>query len=138
MKNTFFSLISLFFILLVAACGPSNRSIEETSLKQLMEIHDSTMSHSGYIIPLQDELRKLIDNPKTSETNRKMADSLYTQLSVSDKLMYDWMHNYKSDFSVGKDHDYIMKYLDSEIVKMKFVEKKTDDNLAAARKFLKK
>ena len=82
MKNTLFSLISLFFILLVIACGPSNRSIEKASLETLMAIHDSTMSHSGYIIPLQDDLRKLIDNPKTTETDRKIADSLYTQNNV--------------------------------------------------------
>jgi hypothetical protein len=102
----------------------------------MIALHDSIMPRTGCVVPLQSELRLLIDNPKTEGARRQKADSLWKVLNEADKIMYSWMRSYNPKFSEGKSHQARMDYLNQQINTLTFVQEKTEKSVGATRDFL--
>ncbi len=143
MKNTF-----LLFIItvLISACGTGSRETSEQQLEgkkwdEVMANHDVVMPMMGTTHKVRKALKAIQSSKGTLE--QPVAASItkmLTDLDKADESMMDWMQNYQKlgKLQSSKSHVEIMKYLDSEEVKINKVKELMDSSIAAGQEFVNK
>jgi hypothetical protein len=110
MKKTFGILVLLLFIF---ACREQKKnSVAEKLNDDIMKIHDEAMSKSAYVLKLKGKVNVLLDSvniPFDRDTLQQLSSDLYE----ADRLMLDWMHQYKEpDLKSDTAERYLQKQLD--------------------------
>lgn len=127
-KKTLFLIITI----LLVSCNelPSKAEVID---KQVMKVHDEAMAKSGYLL----SLKKQINNKIDSTENVVLKDSLQaisSQLYKADRLMLDWMHQYKTP---NYKTDTAVTYLNLQLEKINKVHSITFESIKAAEAILK-
>jgi hypothetical protein len=102
---------------------------------EVMAVHDAVMPKMEEIMSLQSELRRQAD---ADSLIRPRADSLSRLLNEADNAMSDWMAEYQTEAVRTLPPAEAKTYLESEMRKIKDVQARTDESIAAAKAFLKK
>jgi hypothetical protein len=110
MKKTVGILVLLLFIF---ACREQKKnSVAEKLNVDIMKIHDEAMSKSAYVLKLKGKVNVLLDSvniPFDRDTLQQLSSDLYE----ADRLMLDWMHQYKEpDLKSDTAERYLQKQLD--------------------------
>ena len=110
MKKTVGILVLLLFIF---ACREQKKnSVAEKLNDGIMKIHDEAMSKSAYVLKLKGKVNVLLDSvniPFDRDTLQQLSSDLYK----ADRLMLDWMHQYKEpDLKSDTAERYLQKQLD--------------------------
>jgi len=110
MKKTVGILVLLLFIF---ACREQKKnSVAEKLNDDIMKIHDDAMSKSAYVLKLKGKVNVLLDSvniPFDRDTLQQLSSDLYK----ADRLMLDWMHQYKEpDLKSDTAERYLQKQLD--------------------------
>ncbi|NDC30378.1 MAG: hypothetical protein EBZ58_05465 [Bacteroidetes bacterium] len=110
MKKTVGILVLLLFIF---ACREQKKnSVAEKLNDDIMKIHDEAMSKSAYVLKLKGKVNVLLDSlniPFDRDTLQQLSSDLYK----ADRLMLDWMHQYKEpDLKSDTAERYLQKQLD--------------------------
>jgi len=110
MKKTVGILVLLLFIF---ACREQKKnSVAEKLNDGIMKIHDDAMSKSAYVLKLKGKVNVLLDSvniPFDRDTLQQLSSDLYK----ADRLMLDWMHQYKEpDLKSDTAERYLQKQLD--------------------------
>ena len=110
MKKTVGILVLLLFIF---ACREQKKnSVAEKLNDDIMKIHDEAMSKSAYVLKLKGKVNVLLDSvniPFDRDTLQQLSSDLYE----ADRLMLDWMHQYKEpDLKSDTAERYLQKQLD--------------------------
>ena len=121
-----------FFCLMFFACS-HGRSDVQILHDEVMEIHDAVMPKMSDINHMQKELKKMIE--KLDSTKIEQAESLLADLNHADKIMWDWMHEFKvPDVSHSKSVQ--IQYYAEEKVKIEVVRDKMLSSIEKAKSFL--
>ncbi len=102
--------------------------------KEIMKLHDEAMANSANLLNLKNDINLKSD----SVINITIKDSLQGiafKLKKADKMMLDWMHQYKSP---NLKSDTAVKYLMNQLVKIKAVHEITFESIKEAKTILKK
>jgi len=110
MKKTVGILVLLLFIF---ACREQKKnSVAEKLNDDIMKIHDEAMSKSAYVLKLKGKVNVLLDSvniPFDRDTLQQLSSDLYE----ADRLMLDWMHQYKEpDLKSDTAERYLQKQFD--------------------------
>jgi len=110
MKKTVGILVLLLFIFV---CREQKKnSVAEKLNDDIMKIHDEAMSKSAYVLKLKGKVNVLLDSvniPFDRDTLQQLSSDLYK----ADRLMLDWMHQYKEpDLKSDTAERYLQKQLD--------------------------
>jgi hypothetical protein len=110
MKKTVGILVLLLFIFV---CREQKKnSVAEKLNDGIMKIHDEAMSKSAYVLKLKGKVNVLLDSvniPFDRDTLQQLSSDLYK----ADRLMLDWMHQYKEpDLKSDTAERYLQKQLD--------------------------
>jgi len=110
MKKTVGVLVLLLFIF---ACREQKKnSVAEKLNDDIMKIHDEAMSKSAYVLKLKGKVNVLLDSVNTP-FDRDTLQQLSSDLYKADRLMLDWMHQYKEpDLKSDTAERYLQKQLD--------------------------
>lgn len=139
-KNTTFSfLASLLLLALFSSCTPpvdENVALE----KEVIEIHDEAMLWLDEISDLSKQvkaLRPMVGVTAPASLENQIMKQL-SSLNHADKIMWDWMHEYKkpSDRS-GMTSEEEKAYLERELVRVKAMRETMLNHKEAAKAFLK-
>lgn len=107
--------ISVLFVLLlfVFACSEQKKNNHAEKLNDdIMKIHDEAMSKSSYVLKLKGKVNVLLDSVNIP-FNRDTLQQLSSDLYKADRLMLDWMHQYKEpDLKSDTAERYLQKQLE--------------------------
>jgi hypothetical protein len=103
----------LVLLLFIFACREQKKnSVAEKLNDDIMKIHDDAMSKSAYVLKLKGKVNVLLDSvniPFDRDTLQQLSSDLYK----ADRLMLDWMHQYKEpDLKSDTAERYLQKQLD--------------------------
>ena len=103
----------LVLLLFIFACREQKKnSVAEKLNDEIMKIHDDAMSKSAYVLKLKGKVNVLLDSvniPFDRDTLQQLSSDLYK----ADRLMLDWMHQYKEpDLKSDTAERYLQKQLD--------------------------
>ena len=102
----------LVLLLFIFACSEQKKnSVAEKLNADIMELHDEAMSKSAYVLKLKGKVNVLLDSVNIS-FNRDTLQQLSSDLYKADRLMLDWMHQYKEpDLKSDTAERYLQKQL---------------------------
>ncbi|WP_345952456.1 hypothetical protein [Mucilaginibacter sp. PAMB04168] len=109
--------------LLATACTDTKKQ-EKEALSKVIEIHDKAMAHDEQAVRNKMLLDSLIKN---NADEAAKVTPVVNSLSIADKAMEDWMHQFNAD-NTGKSHEEVMQYLDDQKKKVS----KINNQLATA------
>lgn len=124
------------FLFLVFSCFACQQlpGEEESIYKQVMEVHDAVMPKTKDIYKKSKALKGLLESTPDSLEQIKILN-LVTELDQADKLMFDWMAEFKkkSDFDEGFDYK---EYLSLEMTRIESVRDAMNYSLKNAETYL--
>ncbi|MCF0075062.1 viral A-type inclusion protein [Dyadobacter sp. CY261] len=144
MKN----LILLSFVtIFLCACGKDKDQEKITGLEtEVLAIHDEVMPKQEEIMSLKSQLSKKIQDidslqnvgvsSNTMAEQRIKAVDLNQKLLDADKLMMDWMHEYRGDSAKKLDPKQSILYFEGEREKILLVKQATLKSIQEAKTFL--
>jgi hypothetical protein len=95
---------------LLTACTDTKKQ-EKDALNRVIKVHDEAMAYDGQLMKNKMKLDSLAKTVKPAQQTQ--VKSLVNNLSVADKAMEDWMHQFNPD-NTGKSHEEIMQYLSAQ------------------------
>jgi hypothetical protein len=107
-------IVGLFVLLLfVFSCRDQKKNSDAEKLNaDILKIHDEAMSKSAYVLKLKAKVNVLLDSVNIP-FNRDTLQQLSSDLYKADRLMLDWMHQYKEpDLKSDTAERYLQKQLD--------------------------
>ena len=132
----YITLLSFLFVLVGCnSDSPSNVPppvdvVEEHPMrKQVMHVHDEAMKHMVAMKKMKKQLRDPSNVQGQAKTDVMEAIS---QLSLGDSLMMQWMHEYKEP----AEPEALEAFYQSEMTKIKRVEKVINESMDLAKKLL--
>lgn len=144
MKNPI--LLSLLASALLA-CGDDKNQEKVTGLEtEVLAIHDEVMPRQSDIVSLKSQLSKKIQDidslqnlgvsSNTMAEQRIKALDLNQKLVEADKLMMDWMHEYRGDSAKKLDTKQSIQYFEQERERILQVRQATLKSIQEAKTFL--
>lgn len=141
-----FTLLSAILMLCIA-CGKDKDQEKLSNLEtEVLAIHDEVMPKGGDIMSLKTELSKKIQgidslqnvgvSSNTLAEQRIKAVDLNQKLTESDKLMMDWMHEYRGDSAKKLEPQAAIQYFEKEKDKILLVKQATLKAIQEAKTFL--
>jgi hypothetical protein len=123
-------------IMLLSACA--NAKKQEADLqKQVMDVHEKVMADDEKAMISKMKLDTIIHKADSLKTDKVIPTSLSGKLTVADDKMSDWMKNFNADNS-GKNHDDVMKYLQSQLIEVKAIDSLLKSATTASNTYLQK
>lgn len=139
----YFSLLGLS-VLLSCAQGDKDKVTELEG--EVMTVHDEVMPQMDEIMMLKAKLSKKIVSMdslqnegisgNTLAEERIKAADLNQKLNESDKLMMDWMHEYRGDSAKKLKPEQAILYFENEKKKIESVKQVTIKNIKDTKAFL--
>lgn len=102
--------------------------------KEIMKLHDEAMANSANLLNLKNDINLKSDSV-IDITIKDSLQGIAFKLKKADKMMLDWMHQYKSP---NLNSDTAVKYLMNQLVKIKAVHEITFESIKEAKTILKK
>lgn len=144
MKNL---ILLSFLITLCFACGKDKDLEKITGLEtEVLAIHDEVMPKQGDIVSLKSQLSTKIQgidslqnvgvSSNTMAEQRIKAVDLNQKLADADKLMMDWMHEYRGDSAKKLDSKQAILYFENQKEKILVVKQATLKSIQEAKTFL--
>ncbi|NIJ52157.1 viral A-type inclusion protein [Dyadobacter arcticus] len=142
------SLIQLLVIVaILPGCGQDAKKDKATDLEaEVMTIHDAVMPQMDDIMSLKSKLSKEIQHidslqnigisSNTMAEQRIKAVDLNQKLNDSDKLMMNWMHEYRGDSAKKLKSEEAIAYFEKEREKILLVKQTTAKSIQEAKTFL--
>ena len=141
--NKYFPLLGLS-VLLSCAQGDKDKVTELEG--EVMTVHDEVMPQMDEIMTLKAKLsRKIVSmdslqnegiSGNTLAEERIKAVDLNQKLNESDKLMMDWMHEYRGDSAKKLKSEQAILYFENEKKKIESVKQITTKNINDTKAFL--
>ena len=141
--NKYFPLLGLS-VLLSCAQGDKDKVTELEG--EVMTVHDEVMPQMDEIMTLKAKLsRKIVSmdslqnegiSGNTLAEERIKAVDLNQKLNESDKLMMDWMHEYRGDSAKKLKPEQAILYFENEKKKIESVKQITTKNINDTKAFL--
>ncbi|MEM6264449.1 MAG: hypothetical protein AAGI38_18180 [Bacteroidota bacterium] len=113
---------------LVTACGPAEKELQDKLMGEVMAVHDEVMPKMGQI----HELEKAVGSKITMLTADSTAipdsamlatlQQVATNLKNADDGMMNWMREFEKPDPATQSHEEIMEYLTGEMVKVEEVK----------------
>jgi hypothetical protein len=136
-----------FIIALCVACGKDKNQEKITGLEtEVLAIHDEVMPKQEDIVSLKSKISKKIQgidslqnvgvSSNTLAEQRMKAVDLSQKLNESDKLMMDWMHEYRGDSAKKLEPKEAILYFEKEKEKILLVKQATLKSIQEAKTFL--
>lgn len=144
MKNLILlSLLAAFSL----ACGTDKDQEKVTGLEtEVLAIHDEVMPKQEDIMSLKTQISKKIQDidslqnvgvsSNTMAEQRIKAVDLNQKLADADKLMMDWMHEYRGDSAKKLDSQQAVQYFEKEKERIMLVKQATLKSIQEAKTFL--
>jgi hypothetical protein len=140
-------LSAAFIIATFASCGKDAKQEKIISIEaEVMQIHDEVMPEMDNIMRLKSQLSKKIQNidslqnvgisSNTLAEARIKAVDLNQKLNDADKLMMDWMHEYKGDSAKKLKADEAISYFEKEKERILLVKQSTVKSIQETKMFL--
>jgi hypothetical protein len=122
----------LFVLLLfVFACREQKKnSVAEKLNADIMKIHDEAMSKSAYVLKLKGKVNVLLDSINIP-FNRDTLQQISSDLFKADRLMLDWMHQYKEP---DLKNDTAERYLQKQLKMIEEVHEITFNSIHSAER----
>lgn len=133
--------------LLCLACGKDKDQEKVLNLEtEVLAIHDEVMPKTQDIMNLKSALTKKVQNidslqnvgvsSNTLAEQRMKALDLTQKLNESDKLMMDWMHEYRGDSAKKLESQEAVRYFEKEKDKILLVKQSTLKAIQETKTFL--
>ncbi|MGV3600181.1 MAG: viral A-type inclusion protein [Dyadobacter fermentans] len=144
MKNLILlSLLAAFSL----ACGTDKDQEKVAGLEtEVLAIHDEVMPKQEDIMSLKTQISKKIQDidslqnvgvsSNTMAEQRIKAVDLNQKLADADKLMMDWMHEYRGDSAKKLDSQQAVQYFEKEKERIMLVKQATLKSIQEAKTFL--
>ncbi len=142
MKNF---LILLFSTALMLACGKDKDKALELET-EVMQMHDEVMPKLDEIMSLKAQLSKRIQHADSLQNegisgnsiaeDRMKSVDMNQKLNQSDKMMMDWMNNYRGDSAKKLKPQEAVLYFETEKKKMTDIKEFTLKSIQEAKTFL--
>ena len=138
MKNIL--IVVVFSGLFFYGCADKKEEAKKVLYDHVMEVHDEVMPKMSDISKYKKQLKSMIanlqaeDSVGNSEAISKMEHAIQGLDNSHDEMM-GWMREFDGDLE-GKTNEEIMKYLNSELEKIKTVAQVTNDALKEAEAIL--
>ncbi len=129
--KTKFALLYLVLFFGLHACQEAEQKIKEVLNEQVMNLHDKLMPQTEEIIQLKSQLDSLSTGKDSTHVH-----NLIQSLTIAENEMMNWMHHFSLDSLDKMDVKNQVKYLQSQYLQLKSVEKITDSTLYAAKKYI--
>jgi hypothetical protein len=107
-------IVGLFILMLfIFACNEHEKKNNAEKLNDdIMSMHDEAMSKSSYVLKLKGKVNVLLDSINIP-FNRDTLQQISSDLFKADRLMLDWMHQYKEpDLKSDTAVSYLQKQLE--------------------------
>ena len=136
----------LFYLLFfLTACNPSKNEeftskqekssilIDSTRIevinktKEVMDVHDFAMEKMGEMVKLKKSLQVLKTTTDTSQ--HKLINKTILDLEDADKIMWDWMHGYKTAIVDTSSIEVALEYLADQKIKVDIVDFKIKESV---------
>jgi hypothetical protein len=103
----------IVLLLFIFACSEQKKNSDAEKLNaDILKIHDEAMSKSAYVLKLKAKVNVLLDSVNIP-FNRDTLQQLSSDLYKADRLMLDWMHQYKEpNLKSDTAERYLQKQLD--------------------------
>lgn len=100
-------------MLFIFACNEHKKKNNAEKLNDdIMSMHDEAMSKSSYVLKLKGKVNVLLDSVNIP-FNRDTLQQISSDLFKADRLMLDWMHQYKEpDLKSDTAVSYLQKQLE--------------------------
>lgn len=129
------------------ACGKDKDQEKIVNLEtEVLAIHDEVMPKQEDIVGLKSQLNKKVQgidslqnvgvSSNTLAEQRIQAVDLNQKLADADKLMMDWMHEYRGDSAKKLDPKQAISYFEQEKEKILVVKQATLKSIQEAKTFL--
>jgi hypothetical protein len=123
----------IVLLLFIYACREKKKNSEAEKLNtDIMNIHDEAMSKSAYVLKLKGKVNVLLDSVNIP-FNRDTLQQLSSDLYKADRLMLDWMHQYKEP---GLKSDTAERYLQKQLKMIEEVHEITFNSIHSAERIL--
>jgi len=123
----------LVLLLFIFACSEQKKnSVAEKLNADIMELHDEAMSKSAYVLKLKGKVNVLLDSVNIP-FNRDTLQQLSSDLYKADRLMLDWMHQYKEP---DLKSDTAERYLQKQLKMIEEVHEITFNSIYSAERIL--
>ncbi len=134
MKNQLTILI--FFVAILAACGPSKKEELQTLKDEVIAIHDEVMPKMGELRKTRMALESLADSlVETDSTRASMLNSLASDISAANESMMTWMRAFEPEFE-GTDEE-IQQYFEEQKIAVQKVKDDMNESLDSGKEALK-
>ena len=144
MKNYLLAATALFFLY---GCDSNGEKDKITGIEsEVLTIHDEVMPQMDEIMTLKSKLSRKIQSMDSLQNEgissitfaeeRIKAVDLNQKLNESDKLMMQWMHEYRGDSAKKLKADQALAYFEKEKEKILNVKQTTLKSIQEAKTFL--
>jgi chemotaxis response regulator CheB len=144
MKNY---ILTMALLLSIFGCSKEAQKDKVSDLEaEVMTIHDEVMPQMDDIMTLKSKLSKKIQSmdslqnegisSNTLAEQRIKAVDLNQKLNESDKLMMNWMHEYRGDSARKLKPEAAVSYFETEKEKILLVKQTTTKSIQEAKTFL--
>ncbi len=127
-------IVGLFILMLfIFACNEEKKKNNAEKLNDdIMRMHDEAMSKSSYVLKLKGKVNVLLDSVNIP-FNRDTLQQLSSNLFKADRLMLDWMHQYKEP---NLKSDTAERYLQKQLEMIEEVHDITFKSINSAERIL--
>ena len=127
--------LSLLFIVVLVACGPSKKEELQTLKDEVIAIHDEVMPKMGELRKTRMALESLADSLMTTDsTKAAMFIELASDISMANEGMMEWMRAFEPEFE-GTDEE-IQQYLEEQKVAVQKVKDNMNGSLEKGKEAL--
>ena len=126
-------ILSLLILGLLIACGgPEKKAIEKAKFDEVMAVHDAVMPEMGTIRRLKKALEERAAASDSLSGDNEALSNMISELEQANDAMMVWMRAFSKPAD-GTPHDEVLKYYDSEMVKVEDVKMKMETAIEKAK-----